>query len=44
MFGLEFRVDEFTELVASGEHDHNPRDADGKTPLHHATEQASHPQ
>ena len=40
MFGLKVRVDEFTELVPSGEHDPHPRDADGKTPLHYATEPA----
>ena len=43
MFGLKVRVDEFTELVPSGEHDPHPRDADGKTPLHYATEQGVAP-
>ena len=43
MFGLKYRVDEFKELVASGEHDVNAQDADGKTPLHYATEQGIAP-
>lgn len=42
-FGLKYRVDEFKELVASGEHDVNAQDADGKTPLHYATEQGIAP-
>jgi ankyrin repeat protein len=43
MFGLKFRVDKFRDLVASGEHDVNAQDADGKTPLHYATEQGVAP-
>lgn len=43
MFGLKFRVDSFMELVASGDHDVNAQDADGKTPLHYATEQGNAP-
>ena len=43
MFGLKFRVDEFTDLVGTGDHDVNAQDADGKTPLHYATEQGIAP-
>lgn len=43
MFGLEFRVEKFKDLVANGEHDVNAQDADGKTPLHYATEQGNAP-
>ena len=43
MGGMEYRVDEYKELVASGDLDVNARDADGKTPLHYATEQGVAP-
>lgn len=36
--GMKFRVDEYKDLVASGDYDVNAQDADGKTPLHYATE------
>lgn len=39
MFGMEYRIDEYKDLVASGHYDVNAQDADGKTPLHYATEQ-----
>jgi len=39
MFGMEYRRDEYLALVASGDHDVNARDLDGKTPLHYAAEQ-----
>jgi ankyrin repeat protein len=37
--GMKFRVDEYRSMVASGQYDVNAQDADGKTPLHYATEQ-----
>ena len=39
MFGMKYRRDEYLALIASGEHDVNAQDLDGKTPLHYATEQ-----
>jgi ankyrin repeat protein len=39
MFGMKYRVDEYLGLIASGEHDVNAQDADGRTPLHYAGEQ-----
>lgn len=41
--GMKFRVDEYEDLVASGDYDVNAQDADGKTPLHYATEQGIAP-
>lgn len=43
MFGLKFRAEKFKDLVASGEHDVDAQDADGKTPLHYAAEQGNAP-
>lgn len=43
MFGMKYRVEEYTQLVASGDYDVNAQDADGKTPLHYATEQGVTP-
>jgi ankyrin repeat protein len=43
MFDISFRVDEYQELVTSGDYDVNAQDADGKTPLHYATEQGIAP-
>jgi ankyrin repeat protein len=37
--GMKFRVDEYKAMVGSGQYDVNAQDADGKTPLHYATEQ-----
>ncbi|WP_236950333.1 ankyrin repeat domain-containing protein [Mycobacterium sp. MS1601] len=39
MFGIKNRIGQYLALVASGEHDVNAQDADGKTPLHYAAEQ-----
>lgn len=39
MFDMKYEVEEYLALVASGEHDVNAQDADGKTPLHYAAEQ-----
>lgn len=39
MFGMEYRVQEYEDLVASGDYDVNAQDADGLTPLHYAAEQ-----
>jgi len=39
MFGMKYRVQEYLGLIASGDHDVNAQDADGKTPLHYASEQ-----
>ncbi|MBY0285600.1 MAG: ankyrin repeat domain-containing protein [Mycobacteriaceae bacterium] len=42
-FGMKYRVDEYTAMVAGGDYDVNAQDADGKTPLHYATEQGVTP-
>lgn len=42
-FGMKYRVDEYTAMVASGDYDVNAQDADGKTPLHYAIEQGVTP-
>ncbi|MCV7355605.1 ankyrin repeat domain-containing protein [Mycolicibacterium fluoranthenivorans] len=39
MYDMEYEIDEYLGLIASGEHDVNAQDADGKTPLHYAAEQ-----
>ncbi|AQA05689.1 hypothetical protein BVC93_28700 [Mycobacterium sp. MS1601] len=39
MFDMEYDVEEYLALVASGKHDVNAQDADGLTPLHYAAEQ-----
>lgn len=43
MFGMKYRIDEYKDLVGSGNLDVNAQDADGKTPLHYATEQGLAP-
>jgi ankyrin repeat protein len=40
---MKYRVDEYTAMVAGGDYDVNAQDADGKTPLHYATEQGVTP-
>lgn len=32
MYDMEYEIDEYLGLIASGEHDVNAQDADGKTP------------
>lgn len=40
---MKYRVEEYMAMVASGDYDVNAQDADGKTPLHYATEQGVTP-
>jgi ankyrin repeat protein len=40
---MKFRIDEYKDLVATGDYDVNAQDADGKTALHCATEQGVAP-